>query len=155
MGQARAWVGSGLKGAMVGISSDSRESSQLALKWRIVGRDELEWGEGRHLGERSQGQRIRVVVMVLVRMLSMSAPEHPTRNGLNSMDFSSHLTEQEVWREVRWLQNQLFQWFKDIGEDPGAVTFLHAGPQLACQVSLWDARPKVAAAAPSVSYEHN
>lgn len=108
MGQARAWICSGLKGAMVGISSDSRESSQLALKWHVVGRDGLEWGEGRHLGERSQGQRIRVVVMVLVRMLSVSAPEHPTRNGLNSMDFSSHLTEQEVWREVRWLQNQLF-----------------------------------------------
>lgn len=39
-------------------------------------------------------------------------------------------------------------------EDPAAVTFLHSGPRLAFQVSLWDARPKVAAAAPSISCEH-
>lgn len=111
----------------MGISSDSRESRQLALKWHVVGRDRLEWREGRYLGERSQDQRIRVAVMVLARMLSVSTAEHPTRNGLNSRDFCSHLMEREVWRKV----SQLFRWLKDITEDPGAVTFLHSGPQLA------------------------
>lgn len=115
----------------MGISSDSRESRQLALKWHVVGRDGLEWREGRHLGERCEDQRIRVAVMVLSRKLSVSTAEYPTRNGLNSRDFSSHLTEREVWRNVRWLRSQLFQWLKDFTEDPGAVTFLHSGPQLA------------------------
>lgn len=80
--------------------------------------------------------------------------EYPAKGDLNGRDFPSHLTKQEAWRKVEWLQNQLFQWLKDIFRDLGIITFLHSGPQLVCQVSC-DPRPKVAAVVPSVSCEPN
>lgn len=48
----------------------------------------------------------------------------------------------------------LFQQLKDILRDPGAVNFLHAGPQLVCQRSPHDPSNKVAAADPDITGEH-